>query len=394
MRKCIIESLDNSGNVVLNSYSNINSQTVLSKYVNDTMYDKLNLEKYIVEDIQSGNDTTIYFSGRENKSDQFMLSFQTELLHNDHMYPLVQKIREYLKEKNINELKRRKVRRENIHKGSVVISLVLLVSLLTSIAAHSKKKSENNSDIIMFESVIEIPESSNEFTTSITADEPSTEQKSDNLKVAYIDFSGFEPDKEKSINVDLNYASIIEKYAKEYEVNADVMIAIAKQERGFHSSTMDSGGATGLMQIQNSTWVGQELKARNKDGQLETVIVTAEDLGDIEKNIKYACMIMQNVKDYMDNNELLAIQCYNMGVGNMEKIFSACYECTGETEESIKNDPTNTTWLNYRNVVNAGDQYYLERILSYISNRKNTSDIKLESKGEKIIVSNSLEKVK
>jgi len=395
MRKYVIEKLDSNNNVVMSSYSDINSKTVLPKNdINDDIFSKIQLEKYKIDYVKPGSELLIEFSNIEQgkEYDKFIVIFDVKLLENKYLYPFVPLIREYINKQNKEELRNRKVKRENRYKGAVVIAAPLLVSLLVTLFLSSKKKNKKSDDLIMFEPVI----TSSDFSSSNTYSVPeATTSNEDNSKTVYIDCTDFEADLEKSINVDLNYADTIKKYAEMYNVNPDVMIAIAKQERGFHSETMDADGATGLMQIQNSAWVGQELTAKNyKTGEYDTFIVTVEDLGDVEKNIRFACMIMQNVEDYMDQNELLSIQCYNMGVGNMEDIFNACEANTGISKEEVKNNPTNKDWLYYRNVVDAGDMYYLERILTYIMDRNNSTTVELKSKGEKITVDCSKEKVR
>ena len=146
-----------------------------------------------------------------------------------------------------------------------------------------------------------------------------------------------------------------------------MVTAVATQERGVHSSVMDKGGATGLMQIQNSVWVGHEVSAYNFDtGKKERFEVTNEMLGNVETNIKIGCMILQNAMEYMNYNVLAGIQCYNMGYGNMNKILTECAMKNGTTKQAILNDPNNISWMDYRDIISVGDQKYAEHVLSWI----------------------------
>ena len=163
------------------------------------------------------------------------------------------------------------------------------------------------------------------------------------------------------------YQATIEKYSKMYGLDPRIILAIATQERGIHSDEMDVGGATGLMQIQNEIWVGQELTAYNYEkNEYETVTVTKQDLSDVFKNIKYGCMIFQNCLGYMNNNILAAIQCYNNGYGNMMKIFESYSLESGKTITEILSDFCDCGWLDHRDVISVGDQKYLENVLSWI----------------------------
>ena len=184
-----------------------------------------------------------------------------------------------------------------------------------------------------------------------------------NIPITYEDNS----QTEKARIAKAYYYSTIEKYAKRYGLDPKLVMGIATQERGIHSETMDSGGATGLMQIQNSVWVGKELTAYNyEEGKYDTVKITKEDLSDVFKNIRYGCMIFQNCIKQMDSNMIAAIQCYNMGYGNMMKIFNS-YSCEcGKSIEEILADFEDYGWLEHRDIIRVGDQKYLEHVFSWI----------------------------
>ncbi len=101
------------------------------------------------------------------------------------------------------------------------------------------------------------------------------------------------------------------------------MIAIATQENGSHDDNVYNIGGTGLCQIENSIWDNKELTAYNfNTGNYETITVDGERLGELEYNIKVACMILSFYMNYQKYNIMLGLQTYNMGPGNMEKVIT------------------------------------------------------------------------
>lgn len=186
-----------------------------------------------------------------------------------------------------------------------------------------------------------------------------------------LDFSdelnvGSMSDSEKLEYVKENYGDVIEKHASTYGLDANLIMAIATQERGKHSTVVDSGGAIGLMQIQVSVWDGHSISAYNYDtGQKETVKITLEKLKDLSFNVQVGCMIFQNYLIEMKNNASAAIQSYNMGTGSVRKIITAYASSIGKTYDDVINDSDDLGWLEYRFSSYAGDPSYLEHVTRY-----------------------------
>lgn len=165
----------------------------------------------------------------------------------------------------------------------------------------------------------------------------------------------------------LNYGNIIEKYSKIYGLDPKLVTAVATQERGVHSTVMDSGGATGLMQIQNSVWVNEPVRAYNFElGKVESFVIEKEMLSDVDKNIQIGCMVLQNAMQYMDYNIIAAVQCYNMGYGNVNRVLDAYAADNGMTRKEVLANRNDCGWLDYRNIITVGDQKYVENVLSWI----------------------------
>lgn len=180
-----------------------------------------------------------------------------------------------------------------------------------------------------------------------------------------------ETESEKANKTKELYYDIIEKYANMYGVSPSVILAIATQERGVHSDTIDPGGAIGLMQVQASVWDGKDLEVYNYDiNSKEKIHITLDNLRDVSFNIKVGCAIFQNYLKQMKDNYPLAIQSYNMGPSSVNKILNAyCLSCGKTYDEVINSDDLG--WLSFRNSSYPGDSFYLEHVLRYDNNVKN-----------------------
>lgn len=174
---------------------------------------------------------------------------------------------------------------------------------------------------------------------------------------------------EKIINTRNNYGEIITKYANMYGLDANLMIALATQERGTHSEIVDNGGAIGLMQIEYNVWNKASITAYNHETKSnETVNIDGQSLGNLDYNVKVACMIFQNSLVQNKYNIIAALQGYNFGYGNMEKVLCGYGNDHGLTKSEVLNDYENTDWLEYRSYASGGDKEYVEHVLSYLGN--------------------------
>lgn len=175
----------------------------------------------------------------------------------------------------------------------------------------------------------------------------------------------------KYLNCKENYYSLIEKYANEYGIDPMVMLAIATQERGEHSSIVDDNGGLGLFQVQIEggwNWDNKDITVHNyKSNSEETITINKETARTLDGNIKYACALFQNALKEQKYNIPRAIQSYNYGTTYMSNVINACKSDTGMSSEEL-NNPSNLTWINYRNVVGGGDSKYLENVLRYLPN--------------------------
>ena len=369
--------------IYADEYVSLNSKNSVKKHVGKEVYNLLNYNtRYKINNIyESGNGIQIEY-------DDFIISCDKGVLLHFYASPLLNRINRFSNKNNASKHKGKKVTRKNRHIGKRVIALGVLIAIICAGIAHSKKKKTVDIDEIVTTSLSQ--ESEEESTTmqisfeqdEIIEEENSIIEEENPIFELSINYSGFQPDYDKLDYVRKNYSKTIEKYSKMYGIDPNIMIAIATQERGIHSSTMDPGGATGLMQIQNSVWVGETLKAFNYEiDDVEAIRVSYELLGDLENNIKIGCMVFANTLGQMKNNVLAAIQCYNMGYGSMMKIFNNYSIASGKSISDIMSNPSDIGWLKHRDIINMGDQHYLERILAYIGDVVN-----IESLGEQLTI--------
>lgn len=310
-----------------------------------------------------------------------------------------------------------KVKRKNKHTGKKIIATGLTLIMLAACANNLlKKEPEQTNDNTYSTTQTDENKFVNEDTTvnkdieqedkkdvQITPTKQ-TEKKPELINLSFeneveticLDYEDWSSSK-KAFITRAYYSQMITKYANMYGLDPDLVIAVATQESrsGIHTTVMDPGGATGLMQIQNSVWVGNDVSAYNfETGKVETLKVTKERIQDVSYNIRIGCMILQNTMEYMKYNTLAGIQCYNMGYGNMMKILNACSKDTGRSVDEILKDVNNTDWMNYRKIITVGEKEYVERVLSWMGEDVNIKILKRDGSPVSINVGNQLDSKK
>ncbi len=128
----------------------------------------------------------------------------------------------------------------------------------------------------------------------------------------------------------VRYEDIIEKYAKENELDPYLVLGLIKAESNFVSDACSHRGAHGLMQITESTaaWCATKMKLENFSG--------GESLVEPETNIKIGCWYLKYLLDEYDGSAELALCAYNAGIGNVGKwLDDKNYSPDGVTLEKI-----------------------------------------------------------
>ena len=319
-----------------------------------------------------------------------------KILTNEVVLPINNCINNFIEHKNVKELPHKKVTRSNKHTGVIVaassIAFVCLLTILLKVVnmnyinvqGEDETKIETNTSVDNLIGEVETEPISPLFPND-KAPDFKNEEDTYILHIEYDDRS----DTEKANTTKENYGELINKYALMYGLDPKLVTAIATQERGVHSPTMDPGGATGLMQIQNSVWLDEEISAYNFETEsIERFTVTSSLIKDVETNIKIGCMILQNNLKYMKYNIIAAIQSYNMGYGNMKKILTEYSNETGKEIEDILSDTNDVGWLNNRDLIKVGDGHYVEHVLSWIGADVDLSVKNQDGKTIKVSVNN------
>lgn len=135
------------------------------------------------------------------------------------------------------------------------------------------------------------------------------------------------------INYPQKYSEYVEKYAKEFQVDEELIYAMIKAESNFKEEAVSSKEALGLMQILESTAyeVAEEL-------ELE---ITKEEILNPEINICLGTKYISNLIKRYGNIEL-AIASYNAGIGNVDSwIEKGTIQKDGTDIENIPFKETN-----------------------------------------------------
>ena len=111
--------------------------------------------------------------------------------------------------------------------------------------------------------------------------------------------------------------------------------------------------------------------------------ITEEDLNNKHTAISVGTALLASCAKYENYNIPLAIQEYNLGIGNMEKVLINAREGLGySTSTDMTSDPTNLEYINYTYTINQGDPTYIADVMQYINtynNGKNDSIITIKS---------------
>lgn len=135
------------------------------------------------------------------------------------------------------------------------------------------------------------------------------------------------------INYPQKYSEYVEKYAKEYSVDKELIYAMIKAESNFKEEAISNKEAVGLMQILESTAyeVAEELENE----------ITKEEISNPEINICLGTKYISNLIKKYGNIEL-AVASYNAGIGNVDEwIENGKIEKDGTDIENIPFKETN-----------------------------------------------------
>lgn len=316
---------------------------------------------------------------------------------------ILSNIQKYYEHENLKKVKGKKVTRKNRYsnKKIAIIGITFVIATVCLFTKMDLCKALNapsdleigevstNSDDL---SAIELSEKIKNLvvdTSDVASDKKSLfiseVEDSNEIFIDYADNS----DTSKAFKTQHNYGYLIEKYSKLYGLDSRLMTAIATQERGEHSSVVDTGGGIGLMQVQMSVWSNQELTAYNfETNEYETITVDPYRLSELEYNIKVGCMIFQSVTKFFDYNILASIQGYNMGIGSVSKILNNYAIDMNVSVDEILNNQKNVDWLQYREMIDRGDREYIEHVLSWMGPNIDINNIKQDGEVVSLSINN------
>lgn len=108
----------------------------------------------------------------------------------------------------------------------------------------------------------------------------------------------------------IKYQAEIEKYAKEFAIEKELLAALIYVESRFDNHSKSSKGAVGLMQLMPSTaiWIAEELGYNNFE---------LKDLKNPELNIKFGSWYFDYLYQKFDKNLIQTIAAYNAGEKNV-----------------------------------------------------------------------------
>ena len=130
-----------------------------------------------------------------------------------------------------------------------------------------------------------------------------------------------------------DYQEYVQKYAKEYNVDEDLIYAIIKSESNFDEEAISHKEAKGLMQIMYTT--AQDVAKTLEIDLTEETILEPEI--NIQIGTKYISMLIQKYEVTE-----LALAAYNAGSGNVDKwIDSGTLKSDGSDIENIPYKETN-----------------------------------------------------
>lgn len=236
---------------------------------------------------------------------------------------------------------------------------------------------QNDAQIDYGVSSIDIPQ--DDLTTSLL-----NELNEADTNIVNLSFND-EFDEVKYNNVISNYYEATYERSSRWGVSTNLALSMMSQESG--------GYEENLMQIQWESWAEQPITIFNfEKNEYEKIVLTEnpenfknqgitqfiskEDLKNPKTNISIGCIILRYSFDQMNHNITAAIQAYNFGVNNMNKVLDAAALDLGTTRDELLNNQNDTTFLNYRDVITVGDPHYVENTLRFLQDPNETISIK------------------
>lgn len=144
------------------------------------------------------------------------------------------------------------------------------------------------------------------------------------------------------------YREYVERYSREYQVDRDLVYAVAKVESNFDPNAVSHADTRGVMQMTEDAFEWVQYRMGDESG------VSYEDIFDPEVSIQYGTYMLHLLLEET-GDEKLAICSYHAGMGNVNSwLLQEEYSKDGKTLDKIPY--SDTEW--YYNKVSETQKIY------------------------------------
>ncbi len=146
----------------------------------------------------------------------------------------------------------------------------------------------------------------------------------------------------------LHYEKLVEKYSKQYDVDASLVYAMILEESRYRRDAISWAGAIGLMQIMPST--GRELARQLKIRRFHSSMLKIPEV-----NIRMGTKYIGELNSMFDGNAMLVSGAYNGGPGRMKRWLES--KKIKDIDEFVEKITIRETRLHIKKVINSFDNY-------------------------------------
>ncbi len=146
----------------------------------------------------------------------------------------------------------------------------------------------------------------------------------------------------------LHYEALVEKYAKEYNVDKALIYAMILEESRYRTDAISWAGAIGLMQIMPAT--GREIARKLKISRFRSSMLKIPSV-----NIQMGTKYIDELNDMFDGNAMLVSGAYNGGPGRMKRWLET--KKIKDIDEFVEKITIRETRLHIKKVINSYDNY-------------------------------------
>lgn len=155
--------------------------------------------------------------------------------------------------------------------------------------------------------------------------------------VVIVVFLGIFKNKILKIIYPKTYKEVVEIYAEQYGIEANLIFAVIKAESNFNAEAVSNKGAMGLMQLMEET----AKDVANKNGIDIDTDKMEKELLNADNNINIGTKYLSTLLERYGNKEV-ALAAYNAGIGNVDNwIEKGIIQKDGSDIENIPYKETN-----------------------------------------------------